>query len=82
MNFYLLKLLLWAILFHSEADYSGIVFQLKARILYVDPTTKAIGLTLNPHLIQNKVPPMVWVLIEIHCHFSILYNEVLEYFLW
>ncbi|GLJ04920.1 hypothetical protein SUGI_0006550 [Cryptomeria japonica] len=32
--------------------------RLKARILYVDPTTKAVGLTLNPHLIQNKAPPM------------------------
>jgi ribosomal protein S1/tetratricopeptide (TPR) repeat protein len=32
--------------------------RLKARILYVDPLTKAVGLTLNPHLIRNKVPPM------------------------
>lgn len=38
---------------------------LKARILYVDPTTKAVGLTLNPHLIQNKVPPMAVKLGEI-----------------
>lgn len=39
--------------------------RLKARILYVDPTTKAVGLTLNPHLIQNKVPPMAVKLGEI-----------------
>eukprot|EP01018_Ginkgo_biloba_P021204 Gb_10495 [translate_table: standard] len=32
--------------------------RLKARILYVDPTTKAVGLSLNPHLIRNKAPPL------------------------
>lgn len=30
--------------------------RLKARILYVDLVTKAVGLTLNTHLVQNKCP--------------------------
>uniref|UniRef100_A0A1J3HSM0 rRNA biogenesis protein RRP5 n=1 Tax=Noccaea caerulescens TaxID=107243 RepID=A0A1J3HSM0_NOCCA len=29
-----------------------------ARILFIDPSTRAIGLTLNPHLIGNKAPPL------------------------
>ncbi|XP_052176477.1 rRNA biogenesis protein RRP5 isoform X2 [Diospyros lotus] len=28
-----------------------------ARILFVDPSTRAVGLTLNPHLLQHKAPP-------------------------
>ncbi|XP_059646446.1 rRNA biogenesis protein RRP5 [Cornus florida] len=28
-----------------------------ARVLFVDPSTRAVGLTLNPHLVQNKAPP-------------------------
>ncbi|KAJ6846908.1 rRNA biogenesis protein RRP5 [Iris pallida] len=28
-----------------------------ARILFVDPSTRAIGLTLNSHLVHNKPPP-------------------------
>ncbi|KAI9122039.1 hypothetical protein K1719_006728 [Acacia pycnantha] len=28
-----------------------------ARILFVDPLTRAVGLTLNPHLVKNKAPP-------------------------
>ncbi|KAK6941973.1 S1 domain [Dillenia turbinata] len=28
-----------------------------ARILFIDPSTRAVGLTLNPHLVQNKTPP-------------------------
>lgn len=28
-----------------------------ARILFIDPLTRAVGLTLNPHLVQNKTPP-------------------------
>ncbi|XP_024014881.1 rRNA biogenesis protein RRP5 isoform X2 [Eutrema salsugineum] len=29
-----------------------------ARILFIDPSTRAVGLTLNPHLVGNKAPPM------------------------
>ncbi|KAF7804182.1 rRNA biogenesis protein RRP5 [Senna tora] len=28
-----------------------------ARILFIDPSSRAVGLTLNPHLVQNKAPP-------------------------
>ncbi|KAI7736982.1 hypothetical protein M8C21_005395 [Ambrosia artemisiifolia] len=28
-----------------------------ARILFVDPSTRAVGLTLNPHLVHNNAPP-------------------------
>ncbi|XP_028788021.1 rRNA biogenesis protein RRP5-like, partial [Neltuma alba] len=28
-----------------------------ARILFIDPLTRAVGLTLNPHLVQNRAPP-------------------------
>ncbi|XP_004303371.1 PREDICTED: protein RRP5 homolog [Fragaria vesca subsp. vesca] len=31
--------------------------KLNARILFVDPSTRAVGLTLNPHLVRNKAPP-------------------------
>ncbi|KAL6563943.1 hypothetical protein OROHE_005183 [Orobanche hederae] len=27
-----------------------------ARILFIDPSTRAVGLTLNPHLVNNKAP--------------------------
>ncbi|CAA0842788.1 Unknown protein [Striga hermonthica] len=31
-----------------------------ARILFIDPSTRAVGLTLNPHLVSNKAPsPLV-----------------------
>ncbi|KAL1204733.1 rRNA biogenesis protein RRP5 [Cardamine amara subsp. amara] len=29
-----------------------------ARILFIDPSSRAVGLTLNPHLVCNKAPPM------------------------
>ncbi|CAN8259671.1 unnamed protein product [Cochlearia groenlandica] len=29
-----------------------------ARILFIDPSTRAVGLTLNPHLVGNKAPPL------------------------
>lgn len=38
------------------------VIQVIARILFVDPLTRAVGLTLNPHLVQNKAPPCVSIL--------------------
>ncbi|MED6145261.1 hypothetical protein PIB30_023503 [Stylosanthes scabra] len=28
-----------------------------ARILFIDPSSRAVGLTLNPHLVHNKTPP-------------------------
>ncbi|KAL5545605.1 hypothetical protein UlMin_005292 [Ulmus minor] len=31
--------------------------KVNARILFVDPSSRAVGLTLNPHLVQNKSPP-------------------------
>ncbi|XP_040372263.1 rRNA biogenesis protein RRP5 isoform X1 [Rosa chinensis] len=31
--------------------------KLNARVLFVDPSTRAVGLTLNPHLVRNKAPP-------------------------
>ncbi|KAL9264679.1 rRNA biogenesis protein RRP5-like protein [Drosera capensis] len=30
-----------------------------ARILFIDPSTRAIGLTMNPHLLQNTAPPQI-----------------------
>ncbi|GAB2295441.1 hypothetical protein Dimus_029608 [Dionaea muscipula] len=33
--------------------------KLNARILFIDPSTRAIGLTLNPHLLRNKAPPQI-----------------------
>ncbi|KAF6168945.1 hypothetical protein GIB67_038442 [Kingdonia uniflora] len=29
-----------------------------ARILFIDPSTRAVGLTMNPHLVHNKAPPL------------------------
>lgn len=31
--------------------------KVNARILFIDPSTRAVGLTLNPHLVNNKAPP-------------------------
>ncbi|KAJ0028108.1 hypothetical protein Pint_36335 [Pistacia integerrima] len=31
--------------------------KVNARILFVDPSSRAIGLTLNPYLLHNKAPP-------------------------
>ncbi|CAA3018879.1 rRNA biogenesis RRP5, partial [Olea europaea subsp. europaea] len=31
--------------------------KVNARILFIDPSTRAVGLTLNPHLVGNKAPP-------------------------
>ncbi|KAG1347586.1 Ribosomal protein S1-like1 [Cocos nucifera] len=30
-----------------------------ARILFIDPSTRAVGLTLNPYLVQNTAPPAI-----------------------
>lgn len=31
--------------------------KVNARILFIDPSSRAVGLTLNPHLINNNAPP-------------------------
>ncbi|OVA06347.1 Ribosomal protein S1 [Macleaya cordata] len=31
--------------------------KVNARILFIDPSTRAVGLTMNPHLVHNKAPP-------------------------
>ncbi|XP_042480100.1 rRNA biogenesis protein RRP5 isoform X1 [Macadamia integrifolia] len=31
--------------------------KVNARILFIDPSTRAVGLTMNPHLLYNKAPP-------------------------
>ncbi|KZV37907.1 hypothetical protein F511_12189 [Dorcoceras hygrometricum] len=37
-------------------DYSNNM-RVNARILFIDPSTRAVGLTLNPYLVSNKAPP-------------------------
>ncbi|GAB4851487.1 hypothetical protein Ancab_030889 [Ancistrocladus abbreviatus] len=32
--------------------------KVNARILFIDPSTRAVGLTMNPHLLLNKAPPL------------------------
>lgn len=32
---------------------------MNARILFIDPSTRAVGLTLIPHLVRNKAAPPV-----------------------
>ncbi|XP_031396337.1 rRNA biogenesis protein RRP5 isoform X3 [Punica granatum] len=32
--------------------------KVNARILFIDPLSRAVGLTLNPHLVHNKAPPL------------------------
>jgi hypothetical protein len=39
-----------------------VFLQLKARILYIDPVSKTVGLTLNPELLDNVAPAMVLLL--------------------
>ncbi|KAL5741947.1 hypothetical protein ACOSP7_028679 [Xanthoceras sorbifolium] len=31
--------------------------KVNARILFIDPSSRAVGLTLNPHLVHNRAPP-------------------------
>lgn len=31
--------------------------RINARIIFIDPSTRAVGLTLNPYLVGNKAPP-------------------------
>ncbi|CAL0321523.1 unnamed protein product [Lupinus luteus] len=52
-------------IFHLQNIYSASNWKDKyseslkviARILFIDPSSRAVGLTLNPHLVQNKAPP-------------------------
>ncbi|KAL8147183.1 rRNA biogenesis protein RRP5 isoform X2 [Apium graveolens] len=52
-------------MFHLENPFSNSKWKeeynqykkVNARILFVDPSTRAVGLTLNPNLVQNKAPP-------------------------
>ncbi|CAK9319362.1 unnamed protein product [Citrullus colocynthis] len=45
--------------FHSSnwKDYYNQNMKVNARILFIDPSTRAVGLTLIPHLIRNKAAP-------------------------
>ncbi|XP_021893902.1 rRNA biogenesis protein RRP5 isoform X2 [Carica papaya] len=53
-------------IFHLQNPFSTKKWQddyiqnkkVNARILFVDPSTRAVGLTLNPHLVHNKAPPL------------------------
>ncbi|GAB2278780.1 hypothetical protein Dimus_013454 [Dionaea muscipula] len=42
-----------------DFDNASLNFLVNARILFIDPSTRAIGLTLNPHLLLNKEPPEI-----------------------
>ncbi|KAL5124082.1 rRNA biogenesis protein RRP5 [Glycine soja] len=52
-------------LFHLQNIYPGTNWKDKcsesqkvvSRILFIDPSSRAVGLTLNPHLVQNRAPP-------------------------
>ncbi|KAL2998416.1 hypothetical protein AAZX31_09G097500 [Glycine max] len=52
-------------LFHLQNIYPGKNWKDKcsesqkvvSRILFIDPSSRAVGLTLNPHLVQNRAPP-------------------------
>ncbi|KAL2326887.1 hypothetical protein Fmac_020314 [Flemingia macrophylla] len=52
-------------LFHLQNIYPGTNWKdmysesqkVVSRILFIDPSSRAVGLTLNPHLVQNSPPP-------------------------
>ncbi|XP_014514109.1 rRNA biogenesis protein RRP5 [Vigna radiata var. radiata] len=52
-------------LFHLQNIYPGTNWMEKyiqsqkvvSRILFIDPSSRSVGLTLNPHLVQNRAPP-------------------------
>jgi hypothetical protein len=67
--------------------------QVNARILFVDPSTRAVGLTLNKHLLHLKMPPTVSFLVQrnnsfdkfldlalFHCYFSNHFYVLLIFF--
>ncbi|CAN6476370.1 unnamed protein product [Victoria cruziana] len=41
----------------SWKDVYHIGMRVRARILFIDPITRAVGLTMNPHLLQGHLPP-------------------------
>ncbi|KAE8649759.1 rRNA biogenesis protein RRP5 [Cucumis sativus] len=45
--------------FHSSnwKDFYNQNMKMNARILFIDPSTRAVGLTLIPHLVRNKAAP-------------------------
>ncbi|XP_062112321.1 rRNA biogenesis protein RRP5 isoform X2 [Humulus lupulus] len=52
-------------MFHLQSSFATSNWQddynqtkkVNARILFIDPSTRAVGLTLNPHLVHNTSPP-------------------------
>ncbi|CAO2824133.1 unnamed protein product [Amaranthus hypochondriacus] len=46
--------------------------KVNARILFIDPSSRAIGLTMNPHLLLNKAPPLLVKTGEIYEHSKII----------
>ncbi|XP_010934562.1 rRNA biogenesis protein RRP5 isoform X2 [Elaeis guineensis] len=54
-------------IFHLQNSFSHATWKdhynqnkkVNARILFIDPSTRAVGLTLNPYLVQNKAPPSI-----------------------
>lgn len=59
-------------------------FQVNARILFIDPSTRAVGLTMNPHLVHNNAPPAVSLCTcKFHCKLKCIWYDrtVLYWFL-
>lgn len=54
--------------------------QVNARILFVDPSTRAVGLTLNKHLLHLEVPPIVSCLVLHNNQFDAFFGVVLYAF--
>lgn len=46
--------------------------KVNARILFVDPSSRAVGLTLNPHLVHNIAPPSHVNLGDIYDHSKVV----------
>ncbi|XP_073045795.1 rRNA biogenesis protein RRP5 [Primulina eburnea] len=46
--------------------------KINARILFIDPSTRAVGLTLNPYLIGNKAPPSLVKIGDIFDHAKVI----------
>ncbi|KAF9664808.1 hypothetical protein SADUNF_Sadunf16G0056600 [Salix dunnii] len=47
-------------------NLSNLYLQVNARILFIDPSTRAVGLTLNQHLVHNNSPPSCVKIGDIH----------------
>lgn len=46
--------------------------KVNARILFIDPSSRAVGLTMNSHLLLNKAPPLLIKIGEIYEHSKII----------